>query len=155
MCVSIWPEDATCGARGTHSRPCFKSTVKGPESRERFLLLPKVVADVWYVGKMGQTCACCYAVPLTAVYGRGHAAQGSSSLQSWQSGGCRCSGAWLCAGALSNSVLTHSFLAAKKSLLLHVACLGDLLLSLSLENAVRGTAPPSMFSTWQKDRMRK
>ena len=39
----------------------------------------------------------------------------------------------------------------QKSLLSPVVCLGDLLLSLLLETAVRGTAPPSTFSAWQKD----
>lgn len=68
LCV---PEDATCGMGGTQSSPCFKSIAKGPESRERFLLLPKVVADVWYVGKTGQTCACCCAVRLPVAYGGG------------------------------------------------------------------------------------
>lgn len=112
LCV---PEDATCGTGGTQSRPCFKSIAKGPESRERFLLLPKVVADVRYVGKMGQTCACCCAVPLPVVYGGGRDARGCSSPQSCQSGGCCCLGTRLGPGALSNSVLTHSSLAVQKS----------------------------------------
>lgn len=34
--------------------------------------------------------------------------EGNYSLQRWQSGGCHCLGSWLCTGALSNSVLTHT-----------------------------------------------
>lgn len=52
--VPICLEDATCHTGGTQGRPCFKTIVEGPESRERFLLLPRVVADAWYMGKMGQ-----------------------------------------------------------------------------------------------------
>lgn len=146
VCIPVCPDDATWGTGGAQSRPHFKSAVEGPESREMFLLLPKMVAEVWYVGKMGQTCACSYTVPWTAMQGGGHAARGSSSLQRCQSGGCcGCSGARLRSRAFCKSALTHGFLAVQKSLLLRVACLGDLLLSLSLENCSERhytTAPP-------------
>lgn len=112
------------------SRLRFKRAVKGPESRQTFLLLPKIVADIWCMGQMDQRCSCCQAISTTVVERRGHTARGSSTLQRWQSGSCCCLGAQLCTGTLPKSILTHSVLAVQKSHLLRVAYQGDLLLRL-------------------------
>lgn len=49
--VLIHLEDTACHLGGTQSRPCFESTMQGTESRDRFLFLPKVVADAWHVAE--------------------------------------------------------------------------------------------------------
>lgn len=91
-------------------------------------------------GRRCQTCVCSNAAPLTLAQGRADAVWWLLLLR----GMAEHRGSFQLSPGIQGLLVSPE-------ILIHVACLGDWVLSLSLETVVRGSAPPSMSFAQQKD----